>query len=120
MGEPDRAIAALQKLLSIPGNSGPVWATYSSAAPGRSDVRSASERSAFPETRRGWSAERSEVEDKEQKSDIRGQRSEITVAVMATVRRLVLILVIEIPQAANAQPRKSSGPSIGRGSLVAP
>jgi len=33
MGEPDRAIAALQKLLSIPGNSGPVWATYSSAAP---------------------------------------------------------------------------------------
>ena len=57
MGEPDRAIAALQKLLSIPGNSGPVWATYSSAAPARSDVRSAPKGSAIPKTRRFVRAE---------------------------------------------------------------
>ena len=52
MGEPDRAIAALQKLLSIPyeGHSGFVRAAHSRAAPARSDVRSAPERSAFPET----------------------------------------------------------------------
>ena len=50
MGEPDRAIAALQKLLSIPytRSSG----AHSCAAPARSDVRSAAERSAFSETRR--------------------------------------------------------------------
>ena len=52
MGEPDRAIIALQKLLSIPYR----WrlyerSTYSCADPARSDVRSAPERSAFPKTR---------------------------------------------------------------------
>ena len=43
MGEPDRAIAALQKLLSIPCSYGYSGATYSCSAPARSDVRSASE-----------------------------------------------------------------------------
>ena len=44
MGEPDRAIAALQKLLSIPYAAR--WlkrAAHSCAAPARSDVRSAPE-----------------------------------------------------------------------------
>ena len=45
MGEPDRAIAALQQLLSIPGDgrAGQIHAAHSCAAPTRSDVRSASE-----------------------------------------------------------------------------
>ena len=45
MGEPDRAIAALQKLLSIPyaGRIGFERAAHSRAAPARSDVRSAPE-----------------------------------------------------------------------------
>ena len=45
MGEPDRAIAALQKLLSIPyaGPAGLKRAAHSRAAPARSDVRSAAE-----------------------------------------------------------------------------
>ena len=45
MGEPDRAIAALQKLLSIPygGALCRKYAAHSRAAPARSDVRSASE-----------------------------------------------------------------------------
>ena len=45
MGEPDRAIAALQKLLSIPygGAAGCKHAAHSRAAPARSDVRSAPE-----------------------------------------------------------------------------
>ena len=46
VGEPDRAIAALQKLLSIPSDAaGPYGqpAAYSRAAPTRSDVRSAPE-----------------------------------------------------------------------------
>ena len=44
MGEPDRAIAALQKLLSIPYGGGlPRYAAHSRAAPARSDVRSAPE-----------------------------------------------------------------------------
>ena len=45
MGEPDRAIAALQKLLSIPirWRVGCKRAAHSRAAPARSDVRSASE-----------------------------------------------------------------------------
>ena len=45
MGEPDRAIAALQKLLSIPYESplGCKRAAHSCAAPARSDVRSAPE-----------------------------------------------------------------------------
>ena len=45
MGEPDRAIAALGKLLSIPydGRVGSKRAAHSCAAPARSDVRSASE-----------------------------------------------------------------------------
>ena len=45
MGEPDRAIAALQKLLSIPYAWPPGFkrAAHSRAAPARSDVRSASE-----------------------------------------------------------------------------
>ena len=44
-GEPDRAIAAIQKLLSIPsgGSFGCGHAAYSRAAPARSDVRSAPE-----------------------------------------------------------------------------
>ena len=41
MGEPDRAIAALRKLLSIPVLTDTARATYSRAAPARSDVRSA-------------------------------------------------------------------------------
>jgi hypothetical protein len=51
MGEPDRAIAALQKVLSIPytGPTGFKRAAYSCAAPARSNVRSAPERSALPE-----------------------------------------------------------------------
>ena len=54
MGEPDRAIAALEKVLSIPGNGGAVWkgAAHSRTAPARSDVRSASQRSALSETGR--------------------------------------------------------------------
>ncbi len=51
VGETDRAIATLQKLLSIPGRC------YSCAAQARSDVRSAPERSALPKTRRLASAE---------------------------------------------------------------
>ena len=45
MGEPDRAIAALQKLLSIPygGALACKRAAHSCAAPARSDVRSAPE-----------------------------------------------------------------------------
>ena len=45
MGEPDRAIAALQKLLSIPydGALAAERAAHSCAAPARSDVRSAPE-----------------------------------------------------------------------------
>ena len=45
MGEPDRAIAALQKLLSIPydGALARKRAAHSCAAPARSDVRSAPE-----------------------------------------------------------------------------
>ena len=44
MGEPDRAIAALQKLLSIPyGRTGFKRAAHSCAAPARSNVRSAAE-----------------------------------------------------------------------------
>ena len=45
MGEPDRAIAALQKLLSMPyaGALAAERAAYSRAAPARSDVRSAPE-----------------------------------------------------------------------------
>ena len=44
MGEPDRAIAALQKLLSIPyGGALASRAAHSRAAPARSDVRSAPE-----------------------------------------------------------------------------
>ena len=49
IGEPDRAIAALQKLLSIP-YAGPLAsnaAAYSCATPARSNVRSAPERSAL-------------------------------------------------------------------------
>ena len=51
LGEPDRAIAALRKLLSIPyaGRTGFTRAAYSCAAPARSNVRSAPERSALPE-----------------------------------------------------------------------
>ena len=54
MGEPDRAIAALQKLLSIPyaGALSSERAAYSRAAPARSNVRSAPERSALQKTRR--------------------------------------------------------------------
>ena len=53
MGEPDRAIAALQKLLSIPyaGSLSNNYAAHSRAAPARSDVRSAPEGSALPKTR---------------------------------------------------------------------
>ena len=44
MGEPDRAIAALQKLLSIPyGGALGMAPAHSRAAPARSDVRSAPE-----------------------------------------------------------------------------
>ena len=45
MGEPDRAIAALQKLLSIPyaGSLSDNYAAHSRAAPARSNVRSAPE-----------------------------------------------------------------------------
>ena len=43
MGEPDRAIAALQKLLSIPYGCFPAGAAHSRGAPARSDVRSAPE-----------------------------------------------------------------------------
>ena len=45
MGEPDRAIAALQKLLSIPGTGAlrQIHAAHSCAAPARSNVRSAPE-----------------------------------------------------------------------------
>ena len=45
MGEPDRAIAALQKLLSIPVRwlAGCERAAHSCAAPARSNVRSAPE-----------------------------------------------------------------------------
>ncbi len=46
-GEPDRAIAALQKLLSIPSAGMLRHAAHSCATPARSDVRSAPERSAF-------------------------------------------------------------------------
>ena len=54
LGEPDRAIAALQKLLSTPsrGRIGCESAAHSCAAPARSDVRSAPRRSALPKTRR--------------------------------------------------------------------
>src|SRR5947199_4373275 len=54
MGEPDRAIATLQKLLSIPcyGAMAEKRAAHSCASPARSDVRSAPERSALPETLR--------------------------------------------------------------------
>ena len=52
MGEPDRAIAALQKLLSIPYAGALRGAAHSCAAPARSHVRSAPERSALPKTRR--------------------------------------------------------------------
>ena len=50
-GEPDRAIAAIQKLLSIPQGR---WlhAAHSCDTSARSDVRSAPERSALPKTRR--------------------------------------------------------------------
>ena len=60
MGEPDRAIAALQKLLSIPyaGALGAGTAAYSRATSARSNVRSASERSALPKTRRFARAEK--------------------------------------------------------------
>ncbi len=52
MGEPDRAIAALQKLLSTPTTARWIQsATHSCAAPARSDVRSAPERSALSKTR---------------------------------------------------------------------
>jgi len=47
MAEPDRAIAALQKLLAIPYDSPSGVAINSCAAPARSNVRSAPERSAF-------------------------------------------------------------------------
>ena len=44
VGEPDRAITALQKLLSIPYNGAlAAAAAHSCAAPARSDVRSAPE-----------------------------------------------------------------------------
>ena len=51
MGEPDRAIAALQKLLSVP-YAGAGWklTAHSCAAPARSDVRSAPEQPALPKT----------------------------------------------------------------------
>ena len=60
VGEPDRAITALQKLLSIPyaGPTGWNCAAHSCAAPARSNVRSASERSALPKTRRLARAEK--------------------------------------------------------------
>ena len=59
MGEPDRAIAALQKLLSIPSSGGLVaWrAPHSRAAPARSDVRSAPKGSALSKTVRGYCVE---------------------------------------------------------------
>jgi hypothetical protein len=41
MGEPDRAIAALRQLLSIPVTYGYSRATYVRSAPARSNVRSA-------------------------------------------------------------------------------
>jgi hypothetical protein len=55
-GEPDRAIAALQKLLSITirGCIGATCATHSCAATARSDVRSAPERSALPKIGFAW------------------------------------------------------------------
>ena len=58
MGERDRAIAALQKLLSIPsvGALGVRHAAHSCGAPARPDVRSASRRSALPKTLRGKAA----------------------------------------------------------------
>ena len=43
MGEPDRAVAALQKLLSIPYEGAARHTAYSGAAPARSNVRSAPE-----------------------------------------------------------------------------
>ena len=52
-GEPDRAVAALEKLLSIPyAGQLPKRTAHSRATPARSDVRSASERSALPKTLR--------------------------------------------------------------------
>jgi tetratricopeptide (TPR) repeat protein len=50
LGEPDRAIAALQKLLSIPseGRTSFARAAHSCSASVRSNVRSAPERSALP------------------------------------------------------------------------
>jgi hypothetical protein len=56
MGEPDRAIAALQQLLSIPGEGalGEIHAAHSGATPARSHVRSAPGRSALPEIGFAW------------------------------------------------------------------
>ena len=52
MGEPDRAIAALEKLLSAPSNGALTSKpAHSCATPARSDVRSAPERSALSEAR---------------------------------------------------------------------
>ena len=58
LGEPDRAIAALQKILSMPGNGGTGHrhAANTCPPPARSDVRSAPERSAFPKARRDSSS----------------------------------------------------------------
>ena len=57
LGETDRAIAALQKLLSMPGQGALAENVADSrAAPARSDVRSAQERFAFPKTLRGKAA----------------------------------------------------------------
>jgi hypothetical protein len=57
MAEPDRAIAALQKLLSIP-YEGALAANVplTPAAPARSNVRFAAERSALPKTLQGKAA----------------------------------------------------------------
>ena len=58
MEEPDRAITALKKLLSIPyeGALAAKPAAHSCVAPARSDVRPAPERSALPKTLRGKAA----------------------------------------------------------------
>ena len=54
-GEPDRAIAALQKLLSIPYEGRTTYgqrAAYPRLAPSGSNVRSAAKRSTIPKARR--------------------------------------------------------------------
>ena len=56
MGEPDRAIAALQKSTFVTVYGPGRITAHSSTAPARSDVRSAPERSALPKTLRGKAA----------------------------------------------------------------